>query len=573
MKLYVASLKDRAREYTIEEMKQMSESYLMASTPLDDECRYWKEWITDPLTIKMYYNEEAPKFFKNKEKHPDVYYKLETLSEEQLHNLETYNHVNVDFYNRLIKEKKYDLAMSKLDEEMFPFAHKARELIMCGANEKEVINALCKAFGKSYTIDVYHKMIGKNDQPFTEGTITSKEDPLINHLTEEEINNIQVVMDQYVVDVKLGRLRAEPFNGEKEDKQFIDLHSYGYKIDNYLMYIPDVKEQKILDKHRINRKEIVHLLLTKDKSKHTVGTVVDHKHIGKIPITCVDGEKRQDLRWIRYFAFIDTNDIIKYSKVVYSLQVKDIQPYIPVLVIITCYDIDVDELLEESPELKKAIDNATYILAAPIDEVYGQNDLNYLSRMIDEMTYGTVNDVIRRLEGMKFYYFDDPNKIVDLSESDVMALSEEELAKIDGCDEETHKWISDRYYALHPAQLIEKYYDADDISVKDADYLNWYYYDRYSHEELTEEKLERLRKYNHKNVDIYNTLYKNKAKEYCDFGYLIPNQVLIEWKTRYPAYKAIVYAYPQEEIHEKLQEAFGKKVTDEVWYQYYPEEN
>ena len=87
MKLYVASLKDRAGEYTIEEMKHMSESYLMASTPLDDECRYWKEWITDPLTIKMYYDEEAPKFFKNKEKHPDVYYKLETLSEEQLHNL------------------------------------------------------------------------------------------------------------------------------------------------------------------------------------------------------------------------------------------------------------------------------------------------------------------------------------------------------------------------------------------------------------------------------------------------------------------------------------------------------
>ena len=80
---------------------------------------------------------------------------------------------------------------------------------------------------------------------------------------------------------------------------------------------------------------------------------------------------------------------------------------------------------------------------------------------------------------MKFYYFDDPDKIIDLSESDAMALSEEELAKIDGCDEETHKWAADRYYALHPAQFVEKYYDVDDTSVKDVDYLNWYYHNRY----------------------------------------------------------------------------------------------
>jgi len=175
---------------------------------------------------------------------------------------------------------------------------------------------------------------------------------------------------------------------------------------------------------------------------------------------------------------------------------------------------------------------------------------------------------------MKFYYFDDPDKIIDLSESDAMALSEEELAKIDGCDEETHKWVSDRYYALHPAQFVEKYYDVDDTSVKDADYLNWYYHNRYCFEDLTNEKLECLRKYNHKNADIHNILYTMKAREYSDVDNIIPDTVLDEWgDVWFDAYEAIVYGHPQEEIHKKLQEAFGKENTDKIWYQYYPEED
>ena len=175
---------------------------------------------------------------------------------------------------------------------------------------------------------------------------------------------------------------------------------------------------------------------------------------------------------------------------------------------------------------------------------------------------------------MKFYYFDNPDKVIDLSESEVMALSEEELAKIDGCDEETHKWVSNRHYALHPAQFVEKYYDADDTSVKDADYLNWYYHNRYCFEELTEEKLQRLRKYNHKNADIHNTLYTMKARQYNDVNNIIPDAALDDdWRDIwFDVYEAIVYAHPQEEIHSKLQVAFGKDVTDEIWYQYYPRE-
>ena len=173
---------------------------------------------------------------------------------------------------------------------------------------------------------------------------------------------------------------------------------------------------------------------------------------------------------------------------------------------------------------------------------------------------------------MKFYYFDDPDNIIDLSESEAMNLSYEQLKEIDGCDEDTHEWKIHRCRRLHPAQFVEKYYDADDTSVKDADYLNWYYYTRYCNEELTEEKLDRLRKYNHKNADIHNTLYVMKAKEYSNVDNIIPNAVLDEWHTWYPAYKSIIYGHPQEEIHAKLQDAYGKEVTDRVWYQYYPED-
>nr|DAE84786.1 MAG TPA: hypothetical protein [Caudoviricetes sp.] len=574
MRFYMTTPKDSAKDYTMEEMYRLNEWQNKIIHPLDDEAKYWQQWINDPLTIKKYYDEDPPKCFEDREKYPDVYYDLDTLSEEQLDNLETYNHVNVDLYNELVKQKKYDLALTTLDEQMFPKARGVRDMIMCGAPEKDIINSLCRAFGKSYTIDIYSKFISKN-QALIEGASTSKEDPLINKLTKEEIDNIQAVMDKYVVDVMLGRLRAESFDDEKEDKQFVDLKSYGYKIDNYLMYIPDVKEQKIFEKHEFSRKKIAHLLLTKDKSKHTVGTVVDNKHIGKLPVVCVDGEKRQDLRWNRYFGLIDKDDQLTYVKVVYSLQVKDLPPYVPVLVIVTCFTIDVKEILKDSPQLKRSIDDTKYILLAPIDEVYGQNDLNYLSRMIDEMTYGTVNDVIRRLEGMKFYYFDDPNKIIDLSESEAMSLSYEQLKEIDSYDEDTHEWKAQRCNRLHPAQFVEKYYDADDTSVKDADYLNWYYHNRYCFEELTEEKLQRLRKYNHKNADIHNMLYTMKARQYSDVDNIIPDSVIDDdWRDIwFDAYESIVYGHPQEEIHSKLQAAFGKDVTDEVWYQYYPKED
>lgn len=175
---------------------------------------------------------------------------------------------------------------------------------------------------------------------------------------------------------------------------------------------------------------------------------------------------------------------------------------------------------------------------------------------------------------MKFYYFDNPDKIIDLSESEAMSLSYEQLKEIDSYDEDTHEWKAQRCNRLHLAQFVEKYYDADDISVKDADYLNWYYHNRYCFEELTEEKLQRLRKYNHKNADIHNMLYTMKARQYSDVDNIIPDSVIDDdWRDIwFDAYEAIVYAHPQEEIHHKLQEAFGKEVTDKVWYQYYPKE-
>ena len=173
---------------------------------------------------------------------------------------------------------------------------------------------------------------------------------------------------------------------------------------------------------------------------------------------------------------------------------------------------------------------------------------------------------------VKFSYINNPDNIINLSESEAMNLSYEQLLEIRGCDEDAHDWKIRRCRRLHPAQFVEKYYDADDASVKDADYLNWYYHNRYCNEDLTEEKLERLRKYNHKNADIHNTLYVMKAREYSDVDNIVPRRVLDEWHTWYPAYKSIVYGHPQEEIHSKLQEAFGKKVTDKIWYQYYSKE-
>jgi len=142
---------------------------------------------------------------------------------------------------------------------------------------------------------------------------------------------------------------------------------------------------------------------------------------------------------------------------------------------------------------------------------------------------------------MKFYYFDNLDNIIDLSESEAMALSYEQLLEIRGYDKDTHEWKAQRCRRLHPAQFVEKYYDADDTSIKDADYLNWYYHNRYCFKELTEEKLQRLRKYNHKNADIHNTLYIMKARQYSDVDNIIPNAVLDEWHTWYPAYKSIMY--------------------------------
>lgn len=52
---------------------------------------------------------------------------------------------------------------------------------------------------------------------------------------------------------------------------------------------------------------------------------------------------------------------------------------------------------------------------------------------------------------MKFYYFDDPDNIIDLSESEAMALSYEQLKEIDSYDEDTHEWKAQRCSHLHPA--------------------------------------------------------------------------------------------------------------------------
>ena len=66
MRFYMTTPKDSAKDYTMEEMYQLNEWQNKIIHPLDDEAKYWKQWINDPLTIKKYYDEDAPKYFGRK---------------------------------------------------------------------------------------------------------------------------------------------------------------------------------------------------------------------------------------------------------------------------------------------------------------------------------------------------------------------------------------------------------------------------------------------------------------------------------------------------------------------------
>lgn len=112
----------------------------------------------------------------------------------------------------------------------------------------------------------------------------------------------------------------------------------------------------------------------------------------------------------------------------------------------------------------------------------------------------------------------------------------------------------------------------EDEDITDNDYRNWYYHDRYDRDDepFTEERLDRLRKYSHRNADIFNELYWNIAKTYP--GQFIPHKVLNKWESRHPPSDAIIYGHPQDEIREKLNVAYGKDKVDEVWCKYYSED-
>ena len=583
MKFYMLE-ESNNQEYTLDELYQLDQFQMSIRHPCDEEAIDWKNWINDPISIKGYYDQSLPKFFEDGK---DVLapYKLDTLLEENLQNLTMYNHLNVDIYNSLLKEMKYVLGTTTLDEATYPLYYRqikdARDAIMSGKKEELVVELLVKAFGKKSMSRalLYRRSNRLNLQILEESNPVSNPAPnnFLSMLTKTELDNIKQVMKQYTVDVLPGRLGVGNF-AKLQKSRFWDPSQFGYKeLTNYKIYMDKSKELDVFNDHGYKRKDIMNVLYKLDEYTRPIGIIVDSKHRGN-PLECLSGRILPEVRWCMYKIRVDSTErLISYDKIVYTLRV-DKKWHIPVLIIVTCFAVNRGEFTRtngQGHKLYKQWKDCIDALLIEDKDSFASEQTNIFGymRMFHNMTGVLLENYTRGRYGVEFRHRDNPSKIITLNESQLMDMTREELLAYDGVDETTDEWLRKRRYILHPAEFVEKYYDADDTTVKNASYKNWYYHERYDWEEepFTEERLDRLRKYNHRNADIFNELYWNIAKTYPE--QFIPYTVLDEWESQWlPAHDAIVYGHSQDDIREKLNVAYGKEAVDEVWSKYYPED-
>ena len=599
MKFYMLE-ESNNQEYTLDELYKLDRFQMSIRHPCDEEAVDWKNWINDPISIKGYYDQSLPKFFEDG-KDVLALYKLDILPEENLQNLSIYNHLNVDIYNSMLKDMKYVLGTTTIDETTYPLYYKdlkvARDAIMFGEKEPIVVELLNKAFGKKSIMRalLYRRSnrLNLSIQEASNPISKPASNNFLSMLTQSELDNVKQVMKQYTVDVLPWRLGVGDYAKlhKSQKDQFLDPSEFGYqKLTNYRLYMNPRKELKVLKDHRCTRKHIIEVLFQSDEYTKEIGIIVDPKHRGD-SLECLDGRILPELRWCKYKISIDSTERkVTYNKIVYNFRV-DKTWRIPVITIITSYKVPKTEFIHgQAKSLYKQWNYWKDALFIEDDDSFASEQTNIFGymRMFHNMTGVLLENYTRRRYGVKFRLRDNPSEIITLNENQLMNMTADELIAYEGVDKTTDEWLDNRLDILHPAEFVEKYYDADHDNVNsmmdsiddevcnaitDNDYRNWYYHDRYDRDDepFTEERLDRLRKYSHKNADIFNKLYRDIAKTYPN--QIIPYTLLDEWESqRIPAYDAIVYGHPQDEIRKKLNVAYGKEAVDKVWYKYYPED-
>ena len=166
------------------------------------------------------------------------------------------------------------------------------------------------------------------------------------------------------------------------------------------------------------------------------------------------------------------------------------------------------------------------------------------------------------------FKLNDTNKIVDLTDDELFALSEDQLMSITPYNDS--KKATDAYVAALDQYVdcwrMSPYYASND-KINDPDgWLHEDYCCINSWEPLNESN---LLKYNHKNVKVYNELLDQKYKELGGVQHVTDRYVIEKWPQIGPAVNSVAYGYDQSIVYKNLCDAFGKENTDRIWRKYY----
>lgn len=271
-----------------------------------------------------------------------------------------------------------------------------------------------------------------------------------------------------------------------------------------------------------------------------------HERQDSQQVNCVDGTSRIEARWCKIYVNKVTEGVIR---IVYNLRIHNIIKE-PVVGVITCFPINKFTVKNDST-LGKKYDEAIRTIRNP------------MTRLIREY----IESNTHRGDNM-LYKIDGSNKIIDLSEDEVFALSENEIRSIEPYDE-TEEAIGVYLGALGrftDSLRMRPYYARTD-RVNDPD--GWLHEDHcciHSWEPLNESN---LLKYSYRNVAVYNELLDQKYEEIGGVQNATDRYIDKYWPEIGPANFAVAYGYDQSIVYKNLCAAFGKENTDHVWQKYY----